>query len=156
MKRLNKVGQYVLSVRVSYGLNKGQFAFFSSSCEYLCYAYRLGRASMFPAGVVAISPKGTQWVSVGDDGSGNATGWAFVSPYKDLPFVAPVVELESVQFADTNKAKKLSSKLDEYLDYYASLKGVTPEVVVLRSEQLSTLGASPGQHYRSVRLEVYQ
>jgi|GEM_PF-1231095 len=154
MKSLNRVGQKAQTiVRVAY--EKGRtlsctFFFFNGS-EFVASSDRLGPARMVRPGTVAVSKSGRQWLAVGGDHTNGAAGWRFVSPYVDqLP-----IHGDAVRFNDNSKALKIRAKLDAYLDYYQSVKGVHPCSVVLRREQLTVCGALPGQVYKGVRLEVY-
>ena len=126
------------------------FCFFDGT-KCVASSERLGPARMVSPGTVAVSASGRQWVAVGGDSVNGATGWSFVSRYVDQP----PVRGDAVRLNDNTKSLKIRAKLDEYLDYYQSLKGALPDSVVLRSEQLSTIGAMPGQFYKGVRLGVY-
>lgn len=148
MKRLNYVGQ-----RVAAFLFEGHDAsvFFFDGQKWVASADRLGSARMVAPGTVAVSRSGRQWIAVGGDHTNGAAGWSFTSPYKDQA----EVQGDAVHFNDNAKSLKIRAKLDDYLDYYQSVKGSLPEAVALRREQLSTCGAMPGQVYKGVRLEAY-
>lgn len=154
MKRLNRVGQKAQTiVRVAH--NKGRtlsctFYFFNGS-EFVASSDRLGPARMVRPGTVAVSKSGRQWVAVGGDHTSGAAGWCFVSSQIDQPPVGGDV----VRFIDNPKALKIRAKLDAYLDYFQSVKGVLPDTVALRREQLAICGVLPGQIYKGVRLEAY-
>ncbi|MBD3640221.1 MAG: hypothetical protein HUJ18_04430 [Marinobacter sp.] len=148
MKRLNHVGERVAQFR-SEG-HDGAFFFFNGS-KWVATADRLGPACMVAPGTVAVSASGRQWIAVGGDHTNGAAGWRFVSPYVDqLP-----IDGDAVRFNDNPKALKIRTKLDAYLDYYQSVKGVLPRSVVLRREQLAVCGAMPGQLYKGIRLEAF-
>lgn len=148
MKPLNRVGQRVVSFR-SEGHDGA--VFFFDGHKWVASADRLGPARMVAPGTVAVSVSGRQWMAVGGDRLKGAAGWRFVSPYVDqLP-----VNGDPVCFSDNPKSLKIRAKLDAYLDYYQECKGVAPSTVVLRREQLSTVGALPGQIYKGARLEVF-
>ncbi|WP_322002280.1 hypothetical protein [Marinobacter alexandrii] len=154
MKRLNRVGQKAQTI-VRVAREKGRtlsctFFFFNGS-EFVASSDRLGPARMVRPGTVAVSKSGRQWLAVGGDHTNGAAGWRFVSSRVDQPAIVGDV----VRFIDNPKALKIRAKLDAYLEYYQSVKGVFPRSVVLRREQLSACGALPGQVYKGVRLEAY-
>ncbi|GGY83637.1 hypothetical protein [Marinobacter zhanjiangensis] len=153
MKRLNRAGEAVaLYVRLrSEGDCKIPGFWFFDGNKLVGSADRLGPACMVAPGTVVVSASGRQWVAVGGDSTNGATGWSFTSPYKD----EAEVEGDAVHFNDNARSLKIRAKLDDYLDYFQSVKGTLPDTVVLRREQLSTCGAMPGQIYKGVRLEAY-
>lgn len=106
---------------------------------------------MVRPGTVAVSKSGRQWLAVGGDHINGVSGWRFVSSQVDQL----AINGDVVRFTDNARALKIRAKLNAYLDYYQSVKGVLPRSVVLRRDQLSTCGALPGQVYKSVRLEVF-
>ncbi|MFL1484738.1 hypothetical protein [Marinobacter sp. LN3S78] len=153
MKRLNKVGEHValyVRIRREAGSQVSGFWFFNGK-ELVATSDRLGPACMVAPGTVVVSISGRQWVAVGGDRVNGAAGWSFTSPYKD----ESEVEGDAVHFNDNPRSLKIRAKLDDYLDYYRSVKGTLPDTVALRREQLSSCGAMPGQVYKGVRLEVY-
>lgn len=150
MKRLNHVGDMIATVARASDKKRKAVYFFDGK-HYVATADRLGPARMVAPGTVAVSLSGRQWIAVGGDRVNGATGWAFVSPYVDQPSL----DGDAVRFSDNPKSLKIRASLDEYLGYYQDCKGVLPDSVILRSEQLSTLGALPGQVYKGVRLEVF-
>jgi len=145
MKRLNSVGQTAQTI------SSEHFVFFNATGRYLGYASRLGSPRIVVPGTVAVSPTGRQWVALGSDGLGNACGWSFVSPYVDRP--RP--KRNQVEVSTTRKAEKILSSVDAFIEYYSDVKGRLPRSVVLRREQLSTVGALPGQLYKGIPLEAY-
>lgn len=150
MKRLNHVGHMIATVARALDKNRKAIYFFDGK-NFVATADRLGPARMVAPGTVAVSISGRQWIAVGGDRVNGAAGWAFVSPYVDQPSL----DGDAVRFSDNPKSLKIRASLDEYLDYYQDCKGVLPDSVILRSEQLSTLGALPRQVYKGVRLEVF-
>ena len=153
MKRLNKAGEAValyVRLRREGGCKVAGFWFFSGN-KLVGSADSLGPACMVAPGTVVVSASGRQWVAVGGDRTNGAAGWSFTSPYKDQS----EVEGDAVHFNDNAKSLKIRAKLDDYLDYYRTVKGTLPDTVALRREQLSTCGAIPGQIYKGVRLEAY-
>lgn len=153
MKRLNHVGDMIAHIMRPY-IQSGQerkAVWFFDGKTHVATADRLGPARIVAPGTVAVSSTGRQWVAVGGDRVNGAAGWAFVSPYVDQPSING----DAVRFNDNSKSLKIRAKLDQYLDYYQDCKGVLPDSVVLRTEQLHTVGALPGQIYKGVRLEVF-
>ncbi|QFS86015.1 hypothetical protein [Marinobacter sp. THAF197a] len=150
MKRLNHVGDMIATVARASDKERKAVYFFDGK-NFVATSDRLGPARMVAPGTVAVSLSGRQWIAVGGDRVNGATGWAFVSPYVDQPSL----DGDAVRFSDNPKSLKIRASLDEYLGYYQDCKGVLPDSVILRSEQLSTLGALPGQVYKGVRLEVF-
>ncbi|RKR78193.1 hypothetical protein [Marinobacter nauticus] len=153
MKRLNKAGEAVrtfVDLRQKGGCAVPGVWFFSGG-KLVASADRLGPARMVAPGTIAVSASGRQWMAVGGDPVNGAAGWSFVSPYIEHE----PVKGDAVRFNDNAKSLKIRSKLDAYLDYYQECKGVLPRTVVLRREQLFTVGALPGQVYKGVRLEVF-
>lgn len=67
-------------------------------------------------------------------------GWFFISPYIEQH----QVKGDAVHFNDNAKSLKIRAKLDAYLDYFQNVKGILPDSVVFRREQLSACGALPG------------
>ncbi len=153
MKRLNHAGRVMAEYQELEATTGHKFGnvFFFNGQKCVATADRLGPARMVVPGTIAVSSTGRQWVAVGGDRVNGAAGWAFVSPYVDQPSVNG----DAVRFNDNSKSLKIRAKLDEYLDYYQDCKGVLPDSVVLRTEQLHTVGALPGQIYKGVRLEVF-
>ena len=144
MKPLNRVGQKAQTiVRVAHhkGRTLSCTVFFFNGTEFVASSERLGPARLFRPGTVAVSASGRQWIA----------GWRFVSPYVDQ---GPI-DHDAVRFIDNPRALKIRAKLDAYLEYYQSVKGVLPRSVVLRREQLATCGAMPGQLYKGIRLEAF-
>lgn len=153
MKRLNRLGQKA-QIIVNVAHDKGRTlscTFFFNGAEFVASADRLGPARMVAPGTVAVSASGRQWMAVGGDRVNGAAGWTFVSPYVEHN----AVEGDAVRFNDNAKSLKIRAKLDEYLEYFRSVKGTLPSAVVLRREQLAACGAMPGQLYKGVRLEAY-
>ncbi len=153
MRVLNECGKSVklfVELRQNGGCQVPGFWFFDGK-RLVASADRLGPACMVAPGTVAVSASGRQWMAVGGDHVNGAAGWSFVSPYAEQP----PVKGEAVHFNDNPKSLKIRAKLDSYLAYFQSVKGHLPRSVVLRSEQLSTVGALPGQFYKGVRLEAF-
>jgi len=153
MRSLNRVGKYVqvcVCRSTRHGIKPSNVWFFDGK-QCVGDADRLGPARMVAPGTVAVSASGRQWMAVGGDCVNGAAGWSFVSRYVDQP----PVKGEPVHFNDNPKSLKIRVKLDTYLEYFQSVKGHLPRSVVLRSEQLSTVGALPGQFYKGVRLEAF-
>ena len=154
MKPLNRVGQKAQTiVRVAHhkGRTLSCTVFFFNGTEFVASSERLGPARLFRPGTVAVSASGRQWIAVGGNRIHGATGWRFVSPYVDQ---GPI-DHDAVRFIDNPRALRIRAKLDAYLEYYQSVKGVLPRSVVLRREQLATCGAMPGQLYKGIRLEAF-
>ncbi|GHD43490.1 Site-specific recombinase XerD [Marinobacter persicus] len=149
MKVLNECGKSVklfVELRQNGGCKVPGFWFFDGK-KLVASADRLGPACMVAPGTIAVSASGRQWMAVGGDSENGAAGWSFVSPCVEQP----PVEGEAVQFNNNPKSLKIRAKLDTYLEYFRSVKGYMPRSVVLRSEQLMTVGALPGQLYKHVR-----
>lgn len=153
MKRLNHAGRVMAEYQELEATTEHKFGnvFFFDCQKCVATADRLGPARMVAPGTVAVSASGRQWIAVGGNRIHGATGWRFVSPYVDQ---GPI-DHDAVRFIDNPKALKIRAKLDAYLEYYQSVKGVLPRSVVLRREQLATCGAMPGQLYKGIRLEAF-
>ena len=58
------------------------------------------------------------------------------------------------EFRQTKQAINLLDYIDRFITYFERAKGQKPRSVLLRSEQLATLGVQPGTCYRGVPLKV--
>lgn len=59
------------------------------------------------------------------------------------------------EFRQTKQAINLLDYIDRFITYFERAKGHKPRSVLLRPEQLATLGVKPGTRRNGVALEVH-